>query len=409
MKFFLFFLLLVLSLNSCVEQDKCSDVICYNGVCIDGVCISETDNVIITENINSNTTWVSDSIYELQGMISVENGATLTIEPGTIIKGAMGTSTNASALIVAIGGKLIANGTETNPIIFTSVSDEISLEQTQNGDFSSPNLNVNDNGLWGGLVILGEAPISTSNTPTQIEGIPTTNINGRYGGFDSLDNSGVLRYISIRHGGTNIGSGNEINGLTLGGVGKSTVIENIEILSNQDDGIEFFGGNVDVKNLIVTNVGDDAIDIDQSWGGTLDNFVVICGNATDHALEVDGPEGNYINETSQVLNGTIKGNDNSELADFRDQARGDFNSIYFYNFPNPNTDKGDFSLSPSSELNFQENKLKFSNLQITTSNQLDSIFKNGTHVHVTNVLLNTTGANTNVFNNWTWTMQNSML
>jgi hypothetical protein len=402
-------LVLVLVFNSCIEVDKCTDVICDTGVCVDGICVGETDNKIVTQNITSDTTWTSDNIYELRGMISVENGVTLTIEAGTVIKGSMGSSTNASALIVAIGGRIVADGTKTSPIIFTSVSDEITPQQIQNGDFSSPNLTMDNNGLWGGLIILGGAPISTSVSPTQIEGIPSTNINGRYGGSDASDDSGILRYVSIRHGGTNIGSGNEINGLTLGGVGSGTIIENIEIVGNQDDGIEFFGGTVNVKNLIVANVGDDAIDIDQSWGGTLDNFAVVCGTSTDHALEVDGPEGMYVDESSNVINGTIKGSGVSEIGDFRDDARGNFSNIYFYNFPNPNTGKGDFTLSSGSELTYQQNKLTFSNLEITTIHQLDSIFKNGTHIHTNNVNTNTIGVDTTVFSDWTWVMQNLML
>ena len=399
----------MLVFNSCIEVDKCADVICDTGVCIDGICIGETDNTVVTQNISSDTTWICDNVYELRGMISVESGATLTIEAGTIIKGGMGTATNASALIVANGGKILANGTEANPIIFTSVSDEITPHQIQNGDFSSPNLTMDNTGLWGGLIILGNAPISTSVSPTQIEGIPSTNINGRYGGSDVSANSGILRYVSIRHGGTNIGSGNEINGLTLGGVGNGTIIENIEIIGNQDDGIEFFGGTVNVKNLIVANVGDDAIDIDQSWGGTLDNFAVVCGTSTDHALEVDGPEGMYVDESSNVTNGTIKGSDESEIGDFRDAARGNFSNIYFYNFPNPNGGKGDFTLSSSSESTYYQNKLTFSNLEITTVHQLDSIFKNGTYVHANRVNTNTVGVDVSVFNNWTWVMQNSLI
>ena len=109
----------------------------------------------------------------------------------------------------------------------------------------------------------------------QIEGIPSSDANGLYGGNNDEDNSGVMTYISIRHGGANIGEGNEINGLTLGCVGSGTVISNIEVVANQDDGIEWFGGTVNVSNAVVWNAGDDAIDTDQAWAGTLDNFVVV--------------------------------------------------------------------------------------------------------------------------------------
>ncbi len=268
-----------------------------------------TGNVIVSSNISSNTTWTSDKVYQLGGRITVLDGVTLTIEPGTIIKGEAGTGANATALLIARGGKLIADGTADAPIIFTSVADEITPADIANGNFASPNLDPNINGLWGGVIVLGKARISASNedtgldlTEVQIEGIPTSDPNGLYGGSEDGDNSGVLRYISIRHGGTNIGAGNEINGLTLGGVGNGTVIENIEVVANQDDGIEFFGGTVNVTNLLIWNNGDDAIDTDQSWAGTLDNFVVI--TPAGHCFELDGPEGTYI-AGHTIKNGSV--------------------------------------------------------------------------------------------------------
>jgi hypothetical protein len=241
----------------------------------------------------------------------VVNGATLTIEAGTIIKGEAGTGSNATALLIARGGVLMAEGTATEPIIFTSVADEISPENITAGNFASPNLDPDINGLWGGLLVLGKANISASNdngdvSEVQIEGIPTSDPNGLYGGSDDTDNSGVLKYISIRHGGTNIGSGNEINGLTLGGVGSGTIIENIEIVANQDDGIEWFGGTVNLKNAVVWNTGDDAVDTDQSWAGTLDNFVIIAPG--DHNFELDGPEGSHI-AGHTIKNGYVIAND----------------------------------------------------------------------------------------------------
>ncbi|MGA0109008.1 MAG: hypothetical protein ACO3HG_00955 [Schleiferiaceae bacterium] len=254
-------------------------------------------NKVISSNITSNTTWYADTVYQLGGRITVTSGATLTIQPGTVIKGEAGTGSNATALLIARGGKLMAEGTASLPIIFTSVADEITPEMVAAGNFASPNLDPTVNGLWGGVLILGNAKISPKPgtagelLEVQIEGIPTSDANGLYGGNDDADNSGVLKYVSIRHGGTNIGSGNEINGLTLGGVGNGTVIENIEIVANQDDGIEYFGGTITTKNVISWNCGDDALDTDQSFGGTIDNFVVI--TPADHAFELDGPEGNY--------------------------------------------------------------------------------------------------------------------
>lgn len=406
--------------SACQPEDKCQDVVCPNGqVCVDGTCAGTNTNVVVTSNITENTTWNASEIYELAGRITVESGATLTIEPGTIIKGQAGTGANATALLIARGGMIMAEGTASLPIIFTSVADEITKEQVAAGNFASPNLDADANGLWGGVIILGNATISASNdagndvSEIQIEGIPTTDPNGLYGGSNDTDNSGMFKYVSIRHGGANIGSGNEINGLTLGGVGSGTTIENVEIIGNQDDGIEFFGGTVNVNNVLVLNAGDDAVDTDQSWAGTLDNFIVICGSATDHGLEIDGPEGTFL-AGHTVKNGTIKGASDAELGDFRKSARGNFNNIFFFNFPDPSADsRGDLSLSSGSDVTFADGNLVFSTLEIDTVGMnnpaLTSVFKAGTDVHATIVSSKTVGANKTNFANWTWADQAGLL
>lgn len=267
--------------------------------------------VTVSSNVTANTTWTTGKTYILAGRITVTSGATLTIQPGVVVKGQAGTGANATALLIARGAKIMAEGTAARPIVFTSVADEITPENIAAGNFGSPNLGSDVNGLWGGLIILGRAPISASNagadvTEVQIEGIPTSDPNGLYGGNDPADNSGVVKYVSLRHGGTNIGSGNEINGLTLGGVGSGTVIENVEIVSNQDDGIEWFGGTVSVKNALVWNVGDDGIDTDQAWSGTLDNFIVV--TPLGHCFELDGPEGTRAGSHT-IKNGSVIASD----------------------------------------------------------------------------------------------------
>jgi hypothetical protein len=397
---------LTLSFSSC-QKKGCTDPTALNysesAKKDDGSCVyaPAENEVVVTENVTANTTWTADKIWILGSRIAVTSGVTLTIEPGTIIKGQAGTGANATALIIARGAKINAVGTAAAPIIFTSIADEI-----QPGQIASPNLDPTLSGLWGGLMIMGNAPISADAASVQIEGIPASDPNGLYGGSDAADNSGVVKFISIRHGGANIGEGNEINGLTLGGVGNGTVIENVEVVANQDDGIEFFGGTVNVTNALVWNAGDDAIDTDQSWAGTLNNFIVVCGNQTDHALEIDGPEGSLL-AGHTLTNGTVKGNDASELGDFRSSARGDFNNIYFFGFPDPATDgRGDFSLSSGSDVTFAAGDLTFSNLQTTlpTGVALTAVFKAGTDVHATDVAAgaNTVGANVSAFASWTW-------
>jgi hypothetical protein len=415
-KLFILLFVVMAILQSCKQKDTCVDTICPNGqVCVDGTCQGSTTNVIVSSNISTNTTWTSDNVYELSGRITVLNGVILTIEPGTIIKGQVGTGSNATALLVARGGKIMANGTSTLPIIFTSVADEITPEQVRQGNFISPNLDPTIQGLWGGVIVLGRSRISASASEIQIEGIPTTDMNGLYGGTDLLDNSGVLKYVSIRHGGANIGNGNEINGLTLGGVGSGTVVENIEIVGNQDDGIELFGGTVNLKNIMIWFAGDDGLDTDQSYAGTIDNFIIICGAATDHALEIDGPEGTYL-ASHTLRNGSIKGSSESELGDFRACPRGTFENIFFFDFVDPAiAGRGDLSISnPTNSTcstdNLTNGVLTFSNLQVILPRNvsLNSVFLNGTSNYATDVTTRTIGANKSVFS-WTWSEQANQL
>lgn len=283
--------------------------------------------------IAENRTLTADQIWEIDGKAWVESGATLTIEPGTIIKGRSGVEANASALIIARGGMINAVGTAANPIIFTTIDDNIQV-----GQLFGTNLEKDDNELWGGLIILGSAPISAENgdTETQIEGIPAEEEYGKYGGSDADDNSGTLKYVSVRHGGVSIGDGNEINGLTLGGVGSGTTIDNVEVFATLDDGIEFFGGTVDVTNAIVSFQGDDGIDIDMNYSGEVDNFVVIHGGAdTDEGLEIDGPEGSTYTEGLFTLrNGTIISADEAGTpADLKARAQGNLIDLEFSGYP----------------------------------------------------------------------------
>jgi hypothetical protein len=294
--------------------------------------VNPGDNIVsVSGMISESTTWTSNNIYVLNQKVVVSSGVVLTIQAGTIIKGTEGTGSLASALIVAQGGKLNAVGTATEPIIFTSINDNIEIGQT-----AGTNLDETNSGLWGGLIVLGYAPSSFSGDVevVQIEGIPADDTFGLYGGTDASDNSGVYQYISIRHGGALIGEGNEINGLTLGGVGSGTIIENIEVVANVDDGIEFFGGTVNASNLLVWAQGDDALDIDQAYSGTIDNAVVILGANSDHAFEIDGPEGTTTGSFT-LKNATIVGNsvtENGEYADYRSGAMGRTENIYAYGF-----------------------------------------------------------------------------
>lgn len=359
------------------------------------VVVEPTDNFLITENITSNTTWTTGNTYVLGSRVAVTEGATLTIEPGVIVKGQAGAGPNATALIIARGAKIMAEGTAAEPIIFTTVADEI-----EPGQVASPNLEADLNGLWGGLIVLGNAPISADAQSVQIEGIPPSDQNGLYGGTNAADNSGVLRFVSIRHGGANIGEGNEINGLTLGGVGSGTTIENIEIVGNQDDGIEWFGGTVNVSNAIVWNAGDDALDTDQSWSGECNNFIVI--NAGDECMELDGPEGTLINggdiasNTHIFRNGTIVAGGADGLVDLDDNSYVEMYNVYFTSL----SAGQDFDQLPTSVGHFVGSSLEAT---IPAGESVTDYFKDGSDANVTEVAnnQNTVGANVSEFG-WSW-------
>jgi len=381
----------------------------------------ETGEITVSGLIQENTTWTKDNIYILQGKVAVDGGATLTIEPGTIIKGAEGVETQASALIVDRDATLVANGTPSEPIIFTSVLDDIAP-----GEVVSPNLTVNDRGLWGGVIILGNAPASLEGDVTEelIEGIPPNSGFGLYGGNDPADSSGSIQYISIRHGGANIGEGNEINGFTTGGVGSGTTINHIEVIANLDDGIEFFGGTHDASNIVLWGMGDDSVDLDQAYSGTTTNVAIILTNVSDHGLEIDGPEGSSNGEFT-LSNVTIFSDDspsnansgNREYAQFRSNAMGAVSNVLLVG----GTDGTDFTLQDDANVtaNYNAGILSFSNIEVvppagvTNLNEVfvdssgltsftdDATGPNGFADAITNTSEATTGADTSVFG-WTW-------
>ena len=223
-------------------------------------------------------TWFADRRYILEGLVFVNDGQTLTIEPGTVVRARTGQADKASALIVARGGRIIAKGTAEDPIIFTVEGDDL-----------QGSIPLETRGLWGGLIILGNAPLNVSGNEAFIEGISITEPRAVFGGDNPDDNSGILEYVSIRHGGTNIGEGNEINGLTLGGVGDGTIIDRVEIISNADDGVEFFGGTVNCRHLAVAFCGDDAFDFDMGYQGKGQHWLAIQTREVGNLIaELDG-------------------------------------------------------------------------------------------------------------------------
>lgn len=311
----------------------------------------------------TNAVWTADNEYVLNGLVFVDAGATLTIQPGTVIKGKPGQGENASALVVARGGKIFASGTADQPIIFTAEADDVS---------NPSDLPLDARGLWGGVIILGNATLNSEPGETPIEGIPTTEPRGLYGGNNDLDNSGVFRYVSIRHGGTDIGAGNEINGLTMGGVGSGTVIEYVEVYNNQDDGFEFFGGVPQTKYLVSAFNGDDSFDYDEGYRGKGQFwFAILDGETGNRAGEHDGgttPEDGTPYATPMIYNATYIGSgefssngDNDTVLEIRDNAGGMYYNSIFTDFANEGIDVEDLDSGEDSRARLEAGDLVLAN------------------------------------------------
>ncbi|MDC3132692.1 hypothetical protein OA501_00565 [Flavobacteriaceae bacterium] len=284
--------------------------------------------------IDGSATWTNDRIWMISGKIVVRDGGVLNIQEGTIIKANIQTGVDATVLVIAAGGTINAVGTATAPIIFTDYNDEITY--ADNG--VSPNRLATDRGRWGSIVVLGNAIVGEDGGSDDIEGIAEGNTWTQYGGTDGTESSGRMEYVSIRHSGQEIGGGNELQGLTLGGVGSGTIIENIEIVGSEDDGIEIFGGSVNVTNLMIYFNGDDAIDLDEGYNGTIDNVVIVMDADTDNAFEIDGTEDSTgdVKGEYTLQNVTVYGNSTQESSNpyghWKSDATGLNSNIVYKNF-----------------------------------------------------------------------------
>lgn len=220
---------------------------------------STIENTILEGKISSNRTLNAKNIYTIRGIVYVTNGAKLTIEPGTVIHGE---SVSKGALVITRGCQLIADATKDKPIIFTS-------------DAASPK-----RGDWGGIVICGNAPTNSSYNGTagigQVEGgVNNGEGLGLYGGTNAADNSGILHYVRIEYAGYAYLPDNELNGLTLAGVGSGTTIDYVEIYKANDDAIECFGGTVNIKHTVLISSLDDDYDTDNGWNGNVQWGIVM--------------------------------------------------------------------------------------------------------------------------------------
>ena len=319
-----------------------------------------TAGIQAADRITVSTTWTSNNVYRLQDQIYVESGATLTIQAGTVIAS---TPANQGSLAICRGAKIFALGTQENPIIFTSTADVatwLPLAGHPTGKNPKTGTWREAANEWGNVTIMGRAYISKSigvagnsatfnaNNVAPMEGIvlPAGNNNGLYGGGDDNDDSGTLRYVSFRYGGKVVGLTNELNGLSLGGLGRETDIHHIDIMNNVDDGIEIWGGTVSLKYVNIWNIGDDSFDIDQGWRGKAQFGLLVQGYSVDAAqgsgvgdnlVETDGAENSDAQPvtTAVIYNFTALGQPTPGAGDhgtaWRDNARIQYRNCIFMN------------------------------------------------------------------------------
>ncbi|MFH1051998.1 MAG: T9SS type A sorting domain-containing protein [bacterium] len=325
--------------------------------------ITVTDSWI---NTGEKKYMTSENIYLLEGLVFVEDGAELHIESGTVIKGKPGQEHNASALVIAKGGKIFAEGTPTKPIIFTAEADD---------PYDLADLPITETGQWGGVIILGKAQTNIPGGVGQIEGIAETESRGQFGmpegEHDNEDNSGVMRYVSIRHGGTDIGDANEINGLTLGAVGRGTTIDHIEVWYNADDGFEFFGGTVNTSHLVSAFNKDDSYDYDMGFNGRGQFWVSIqADNRGNCAGEHDGgdkPEDGtpfaipVIYNATYIGSGVSSANTKSIGLHIRDNAGGKYFNSIFTEFTGKGLEIEDLTSGEDSKARFEAGDLVLNN------------------------------------------------
>lgn len=310
-----------------------------------------TEQVVITGEITQNATWTATKRYVMTDYVLVREPAVLTIEPGTVILGGNGDAT----LFITRGAKINANGTAMRPIIFTSPK--------KVGDRAQKD--------WGGLVLLGRAPINEPGGQGFLEGLPSQPVYA-FGGTDPDDDSGIVRYVRLEFGGFEIEVNQEINGITLGGVGRRTILEYIQVHFNKDDSIEFFGGTANARYLLFTSNADDGVDYDLGWQGNVQYVVSIKTAINDENDSNFGGEGDGHPQNfdltpftnPQIYNVTGIGTGNATVGNYgwvlRRGVAGKHHNILLYgsrHAPVTIRDAATFNRIPTGELTFDNSIL----------------------------------------------------
>jgi hypothetical protein len=368
--------------------------------------VYQPTTVTVNADIIANTTWTANNVYNLSGQIFVTNGAILTIEPGTVIRGDVDPLLK-SALVISRGSKIIAEGTAANPIVFTSGK---AAGSRAPGD-------------WGGLVLLGRGLYNVNNGFANVEGfapVNSTDYRMRFGADASLgdvannaDNSGSLKYVRIEFGGVLLSANNEINGLTLGAVGSGTTIDYVQCSFINDDSFEWFGGAVNCKHLIAYRGVDDDFDTDNGYSGKVQfclavrdpllfdpTFGAATGSSTSEGFESDNNSTGTIDapltsalfsnvtmvgpaKRSTLAGGTLSASYKRAARIRRNSALKICNSIFLDYFEGLHIDNGSTAApNGGSEANVANGSLVFKNnilAGITTASKIAFINTTGNH------------------------------
>jgi len=318
-------------------------------ICVGTAGTANAAEVLVTSDIATSEVWTPNNVYNLQDQIYVLPGATLTIRPGTVVASTTGVG---GSLAVTNGAQIFIQGREDRPVIMTSTADRATWvnDCPRTGTWRE---GVNE---WGNLTVMGDGFISenavSGNLPTcdagnvaPMEGLVEDfpgDTKVLYGGGDDDDDSGTIQYLSLRYGGRVIGLNNELNGLSLGGIGRGTDINHVDIMNNVDDGIEIWGGCVNIKYFNIWNIGDDSFDVDQGWRGKAQFGLIVQGYSTDasqgsgvgdNCFETDGAEDSDYQPvtTTTIYNCTVigqpAGGDHGTA--WRDNARVQYRNCIF--------------------------------------------------------------------------------
>lgn len=344
-----------------------------------GPTVPNFEGTILQGNIASDLN-IPAGNYSLKGVVVIETGATLTIEPGTTFTvSTADQALGSNYLQVAQGGKLVADGTAAQPIVFTAQSQAI--------------------GAWGGIVINGKARINVAG------GTEIAEAGGLiYGGQDDADSSGSLKYVRVEYAGAAVTGGTgEYNAFSFNGLGSGTVLENLQAYKGADDGFEFFGGTVAATNLAAFGMEDDSIDWDRGYRGTLTNIWIIQPSNGDFGFELSNLPVEFNSSPRSnptVTNVTMVGSGNTSKAafNFKEGTAGNISNVVVSNVG--------YGVDLRNQLNqFQDGTLKITNANISF---LTALTKNGITGDSTNIdtivtsNAGATGANTAPFSQGSW-------